>query len=106
MTDGRKLVWREGMLMLPHHFQQLDLYHERLLHARLSALTPYAWGVADLTVDEQALAGGVFRIVRATMVLPDGLVVQIKESAGAPRSPPVEPHLPPVRSARGRHLAV
>src|SRR5260370_35525965 len=105
MTDGRKLVWREGMLMLPHHFQQLDLYHERLLHARLSALTPYAWGVGDLTVDEQALAGGGFRIVRATMVLPDGREGQVKESAGARGSRPAEPHLPPARAAVGRHRA-
>jgi len=107
MNGGRKLVWREGMLMLPHHFQQLDLYHERLLHERLAALTPYSWGVAELAVDEQALAGGVFRLLRVSCVLPDGLLIRVGDAdPGAPPSRPAEPHLPPNRAGVGVYLAV
>src|SRR5262249_54210678 len=107
MPGGRKLVWREGMLMPPHHFQQLAQYHERLLHERLSALTPYAWGVADLAVDEQALAGGVFRLLHGTCVLPDGMLIRVGEGdPDAPPSRPAEPHLPPSRGVVGVHLAV
>ena len=106
MTWGRKLVWREGMLMLPHHFQQLDLYHERLLHERLAAVSPYAWGVADIQVDEQALAGGTFRLLRLHCVLPDGLLVRVGEVDGGPPTRPVEPHLPPNKASIGVYLAV
>ena len=42
---AKKLVWTEGLFITQHHLQQLDRYHEQLLHERLSAYTPYGWGI-------------------------------------------------------------
>jgi type VI secretion system protein ImpJ len=69
---GRKLVWTEGLFMTQHHFQQLDRYHEALVTDRLRAVVSYDWGVAELAIDERALAAGQVRIASLVAVLPDG----------------------------------
>ena len=47
MSRYRKVVWNEGMLLTPHHFQQWDNYYEELLSSRFAAASPYDWGVLD-----------------------------------------------------------
>src|SRR5262245_60490165 len=107
MMQGRKIVWREGMLMLPQHFQQLDVYHEMLLHDRLVGVTPNAWGLLELAIDEQALAAGQFRLVRAQGFLPDGTPIQLGGADEvAPPSRPADAHVAPGRGAVGVYLAV
>src|SRR5215471_187116 len=107
MMQRRKLVWRDGMLMHPQHFQQLDAYHETLLHDRLVGLTPNAWGLLELAIDEQALAAGQFRLVRAQGFLPDGTPIQIGGvDEVAPPSRPADTHVAPGRGAVGVYIAV
>ncbi|MCU0684588.1 MAG: type VI secretion system baseplate subunit TssK [Polyangiaceae bacterium] len=72
----RKPVWTEGLFLTQHHFQQLDAYHETLLAERLRAALPYEWGVAELEIDERALASNTLRLTRFAVVLPDGAVVR------------------------------
>ncbi|HJQ68317.1 MAG TPA: type VI secretion system baseplate subunit TssK [Blastocatellia bacterium] len=92
MSRYRKVVWSEGMLLTPHHFQQLDNYHEELLNSRLSALAPYGWGVVDLQVNREAIANGYFDLIRCRAVMPDGLMVNIPEVEQAPPPRQVEGH--------------
>jgi type VI secretion system protein ImpJ len=75
----RKLVWTEGLFITQHHLQQLDRYHEQLLHDRMCAFSPYAWGITDLEIDERALGTGQFRLQRLSAVLPDGTPVFLGE---------------------------
>src|SRR5215208_6659087 len=84
MSRYRKVVWTEGMLLTPHHFQQLDNYHEDLLDSRLASLGPHGWGVLDLQVNREAIANGYFDLVRCRAVMPDGLTVNIPEIEHAP----------------------
>ena len=60
------------MFLQPHHFQQEARYVARLVDARARCVSPYAWGFADLTLDDALLKDGSVGIARATGVLPDG----------------------------------
>lgn len=88
MSHYRKIVWNEGMLLTPHHFQQWDNYYEGLLEERLASLAPYGWGVLDLKVNEAAVANGRFVLERCRAVMPDGLLLDVtgKDPAPAARS--------------------
>lgn len=95
MKAPLRVVWSEGLLMSPQHLQQLDVYHERLVGARLDGLEPLNWGVVNVEIDRRALESGQVRVQELTVVLPDGLVVDC--GAGDPELPPsrpVEGHFP------------
>ena len=68
-----KVVWREGMFLQPHHFQQQDRYLEHFVEQRCSALRPFPWGFSELKLDDQMLALGKVAITSARGVLPDGM---------------------------------
>jgi type VI secretion system protein ImpJ len=70
-------MWKEGLFMMPQHLQQMDAYHERQLSRRIEALGGNVWGVAELEVDEDDLARGIFSVNRCTAVMPDGLMVEV-----------------------------
>lgn len=67
-----KLLWGEGLFLRPQHFQRQDLYHEGRLAEMSQSIHPYAWGIRQLRVDRDALAGGVLRIEEIRAVFPDG----------------------------------
>jgi len=80
MSWRSKVVWTQGMFLLPHHFQQEARYVEHLVEMRVRAGGPHAWGFAELVLDEGLLAMGRVGLTRASGVLPDGtpfLVPQI-----------------------------
>jgi type VI secretion system protein ImpJ len=72
MSWRAKVVWSSGMFLQPHHFQQETRYLERLVDARARCITPFAWGFAELELDEGLLALGKLGISRANGLLPDG----------------------------------
>ena len=91
----QRIVWTEGMLMSPHHLQQQDLYHERLLFAKLEALSPYSWGVVSMELDPGALGGPRSAWRRSRGVLSDGLPVSFELGDGErPALRPVGDHYP------------
>jgi len=89
MKQPQRIVWTEGMLMSPHHLQQQDLYHERLVFAKLEALSPYSWGVVSMDIDEGALGRGEISLSTFTGVLSDGMPVSFE--IGDPERPPLRP---------------
>jgi type VI secretion system protein ImpJ len=90
MQLRQKVVWNEGMLIRPQHFQQADRYHEGLLDFRLRSLASFDWGLTELEVDLGALENGNFNLKRGAGVLPDGLPFNIPETDAAPESRPLE----------------
>ena len=62
MSKYRKIVWNEGMLLTPHHFQQWDNYHEELLNSRVRSVVPFSYGVLELQVNNEAIANANFQI--------------------------------------------
>ncbi len=69
------IEWHEGMLLLPQHFEQLTLRQESLTQYHALTVSPYGWGVRDLKLDEVQLLRGIFRVLEAEVVFPDGLAV-------------------------------
>jgi type VI secretion system protein ImpJ len=101
------VLWHEGMLLAPQHFQQAALRSEELLHYRLRAAAPFAWGVRHLRVEPRLLAEGTFRVAELEAILPDGVVATVRGD----RDGPLEVDLKPYEEAARRgslavHLAV
>jgi type VI secretion system protein ImpJ len=89
------IVWKDGVLIAPQHFQQQDRYHGVNLHARLTAVSPHTWGVAALTLDDAALRNGQVHVAEFRGVLPDGLVASFRGGdPGAPSPRPLAEHFP------------
>lgn len=84
MTMNRKVVWSEGMLLTPQHFQQWDRHYEGLIAERFRTHDPFAWGITTLDIDRDGLANGRFTLLQCTVVMPDGLIIDIPELDGAP----------------------
>ena len=70
-----KVLWGEGLLLRPQHFQRQDAYHEHRLHKGIRAAHPYAWGVERLQIDREALADNVLRILDLSLRFQDGELV-------------------------------
>nr|HQC71588.1 type VI secretion system baseplate subunit TssK [Candidatus Competibacteraceae bacterium] len=88
MSWYSKVVWSEGMFLRPQHFQQQDRYIEALVRQSCTLLRPYAWGVAELVLDREALALGKVAITTARGLLPDGTPFNIPDHDPPP--PPLD----------------
>ncbi|MGH9900616.1 MAG: type VI secretion system baseplate subunit TssK [Pyrinomonadaceae bacterium] len=106
MSSYRKILWNEGMLLTPHHFQQWDNYHEERLNSRLASLMPYEWGILDLQLNHEAITNGRVELVRCRAVMPDGLTVNVPLSDAAPDPRPVEGHFDSETERLDVHLSV
>ncbi|HAW26435.1 MAG TPA: type VI secretion system baseplate subunit TssK, partial [Pseudomonas sp.] len=78
-----KVIWQEGMLLRPQHFQQSDRYYDAQLKQRTQKLGHYAWGFFGLEIDRQFLNMGKLVLSQASGLLPDGSLFEI----GAEREP-------------------
>ncbi|UJJ31765.1 type VI secretion system baseplate subunit TssK [Halopseudomonas maritima] len=74
-----KVVWHEGMLLRPQHFQQHDRYYDEQLTRRTNGLHAHAWGFTQLTLDSQFLALGKIVITDASGLLPDGSLFDLSQ---------------------------
>lgn len=106
MSKYRKIVWNEGMLLTPHHFQQWDNYHEDLLHSRIGSIAPFCYGILDLKVNNEAIANANFQITRCRAVMPDGLIVNVPDVESVPDLRPVGDHFHAEAEKLGVHLAI
>lgn len=68
------VLWEEGMLLSPQHFQQGAQRQEELLHYHMALDTPYHWGVVRVEWDEAELP--LLRVRALEVVMPDGLAVR------------------------------
>ena len=74
MSKHSRVMWSEGMFLLPQHFQYQDDFHQHQLREATHRTTPFNWGVQHIEIDEEALAQGVLALHRLKMVFPDGTV--------------------------------
>lgn len=70
------VLWEEGMLLSPQHFQQAARRQEEILHYHVHLSAPFQWGVVDLEWDRTLLARNLLRVTRLEAVMPDGLAVR------------------------------
>ncbi|MBX3244394.1 MAG: type VI secretion system baseplate subunit TssK [Acidobacteria bacterium] len=106
MSRFRKIVWNEGMLLTPHHFQQFDNYHEELLNSRVNSAMQHNYGVLDLQVSNEAIANGNFQIINCRAVMPDGLMVNVPDAEAVPDLRPIGDHFKVEQETLGVHLAL
>lgn len=111
MTDLRFLpeavLWHEGMLLAPQHFQQLTLRQEGLLHYHAAAIAPFYWGVRRLEIDPALLLEGTFRVNELEAILPDGLIASVGTKASESLELDLAPHAEAMKAgALTIHLAV
>lgn len=83
-TTRNKVMWQEGMLMRPHHFQQQQRYNDYLDNQRFRAMNDLSWGFTELTLNNELLAQGKIMIDSASGTLPDGTVFSIPDQAHCP----------------------
>lgn len=88
MMPVNRVVWSEGMFLRVQHFQQADRHAEHQLRVRTEHLTPFAWGLGELTLNRELLGIGKFAIASCRGVLPDGTPFSIPDEADHP--PPLE----------------
>ncbi|ODC03125.1 type VI secretion system-associated protein [Terasakiispira papahanaumokuakeensis] len=91
MNKQNRVMWSEGMFLLPQHFQHQDEFHQRTVSELAQRQAPFYWGVQRLEFDQGALERGTLRLTRLKVVLPDGTLID------APQHDP----LPPARDLNG-----
>jgi type VI secretion system protein ImpJ len=106
MSKYRKIVWNEGMLLTPQHFQQWDNYFEGQLASRVQSVLQYDYGIIDLQVNNEAIANGNFQITVCRAVMQDGLIVNVPDAEAVPDLRPVGNHFHPEQERLGVHLAI
>ncbi len=106
MSKYRKIVWNEGMLLTPHHFQQWDNYYEELLNSRARSMMQHDYGVLEMQVNNEAIANGEFQLTMFRGVLTDGLMVNVPDAEGVPPMRPVGKHFRVEAEKLGVHLAI
>lgn len=72
MAWEKRVVWSEGMLLQPQHFQQHSRYIEGQLRNMISVTQPNNWGIFAYEIDESHLKTGKFCLASASGILPDG----------------------------------
>lgn len=83
-TTRNKVMWQEGMLMRPHHFQQQQRYNDYLDNQRFRAMNDLSRGFTELTLNNELLAQGKIMIDSASGTLPDGTVFSIPDQTHCP----------------------
>ena len=84
MSWDSKVLWTEGLFLQPHHFQQSDRYAEGLVAGLAHRLTPYAWGLSQLEIDDEALRVGKFALKSCAGLTHDGIVFRVPQKDDHP----------------------
>ena len=88
-----KLLWTEGLLVRPQHFQQHDRWIEHLLEGRVGGLRHNGWGIRAMTLEHNLLALGKLALTGLTGVMPDGTVIDLPADGPLPEPRQLPPTL-------------
>ena len=97
-----EILWHEGMLLLPQHFQQQATRQEMVLNWRVGSVVRDAWGIISIDIDQSAIIHGLLRVEKIEAVMPDGFIVQYPGEHYDPIELDLSPHIDELRSAPGR----
>lgn len=86
MSLNSKVAWKDGMFLLPQHFQQAERSLESALRLQVFAPQPLMWGVLELELNEPAVSEGRLELLRCRAILPDGTPVEVPGVDLAPPS--------------------
>ncbi|MCC7142179.1 MAG: type VI secretion system baseplate subunit TssK [Candidatus Eisenbacteria bacterium] len=94
MSKRARVVWNEGLLLTPQHFQQQDRYHEEQSVDLLRASRSFFYGFTSLTLQLDAIHNGQVLIEEATGVLPHGTPFSVPDRDAPPVGRNVESIFP------------
>lgn len=77
--NAHKVIWQEGMLLRPQHFQHHDRYYDHQLKTRSQLSGAFLWGFLDLEIDAQFLGTGQIVLNLACGVMPDGTLFDLRD---------------------------
>jgi type VI secretion system protein ImpJ len=86
-TNMRRLqpvVWSKGVFLSPQHLQAQDHFVEDSLHFVVESLSSWNWGFLSLQLDIAAISEGMFQVVSAAGLFPDGLAFDLANADNAP----------------------
>ncbi|ACB69081.1 type VI secretion protein, VC_A0114 family (plasmid) [Burkholderia ambifaria MC40-6] len=87
MSWFNKVVWSEGLFLLPQLFQQQERYFEHFAHKRAAPLSSFFWGFSQFDIDQESLAFGKLVFKSGTGIFPDGTPFDVP--AHVPPPPPL-----------------
>lgn len=90
------IQWYEGMMLSPHHFQQMEIRNHQVLVHQIKLLSAYHWGVRYLKWDQLTLTEGLVRIQQLDGVLPDGTIINFHSATAEEH--PLECDLRPLKA--------
>ncbi len=94
MSKRARVVWSEGLLLTPQHFQQQDRYHEEQSADLLRASRAFYYGFTSLSLQAEAIHNGLVLIEEASGVLPKGTPFSIPERDTSPMGRSIEASFP------------
>ena len=100
MSQSSKVSWKDGMFLLPQHFQQAERHMETALQKLVLGSQPLGFGVLELSINEQAMGEGRIELLSCRAIWPDGT------SFDAPQLDVPPPALPLPSGATTRSVEV
>jgi len=85
MSSRNRVIWSDGLFLLPQHFQQQERYIERYVEARCQALVPHSWGFTEIEFEPDLLSIGKVALRRVAGVFPDGTPFRMPDDDPLPK---------------------
>ncbi len=106
MKRLQPVIWAKGTFLTPQHLQIQDRFIEDTLGFTLGSLNYRPWGFGRLSVNQEALAGGVLSINAATGLFPEGMPFDIPDADPAPPPKPLDQHFEPNQTSLDVYLSI
>lgn len=94
------------MALAPQHFQAQRRWLEDETRRAIDDVIPFAWGVAGLELDGDALRGGMLSLIHARGRFPDGTPLQVPDPDPLPMASSLAARFSPTRDSHLVHLAL
>lgn len=106
LNTTNRVVWREGTLLCPQHFQQQERHFLDQTRRQLELSRPYPWGIEHIELHALALRQGEFHVQALRAIMPDGLQIALGETDPLPPSRAFDEIFPHEQSGLTVYLAV
>lgn len=81
---NHQVVWSDGLLLLPQHFQQQERFFLHCVYAKAKMLHQQHFGFCRVEIDRNALRRGFFALTSASGIFPDGTHFDLPHYGGLP----------------------
>ncbi|HEX2959367.1 MAG TPA: type VI secretion system baseplate subunit TssK [Chitinispirillaceae bacterium] len=88
LTD--KVIWKDGLFVLPQHFQQFERYLLNIYQQSNVVASPFLYGFSSFSIDTKLLSAGQFALIEAQGIMPDGTPFSMPHSHVVPSMRAVE----------------